>query len=331
MTPSTPATLQLRVDEARELNPLIRLLRLSAPDGAALPGFTPGAHVRVQVTLPGGQADWRHYSLVNASTAAAASAAPRHYLIAVRRDDQGRGGSRYMHQQVQVGQVMTVEVPRNEFELGHPAGCAVLVAGGIGVTPLVGMAAQRIADGAAVRMHYAGRSRSQMAFLPELQGLLHAALHVHADDEAGAPLDVEALLDACSATDELFVCGPKPLLDAVLARTHARGWARERVHFEVFAPATVAAGDHAFAVLLAQDGRTVQVKADQSILDALIDAGCDPLFDCKRGECGVCAVPVIEGDIDHRDYVLSESERQAGKVIQICISRCKGRRLVLDL
>lgn len=331
MTTLAPTILHLRVEEARELNPLIRLIRLGAPDGATLPGFTPGAHVRVQVALPGGQSDWRHYSLINPSAAEGASAAPTHYLIAIRREDAGRGGSLFMHQQVQVGQLLSIEAPKNEFELGQPAGCAVLVAGGIGVTPLISMAAQRVAQGAAVRMHYAGRSRAQMAFVPELQALLGDALRLHVDEEAGAPLDVAALLDACAAPDQLFVCGPKPLLDAVLAQTQARGWARERVHFEVFTPATVAAGDHAFEVVLAQDGRTLPVKADQSILDALIDAGCDPLFDCKRGECGVCAVPVIEGEVDHRDYVLSESERAAGQVIQICISRCKGQRLVLDI
>lgn len=328
---STPATQQLRVAEARALNPLIRLIRLRADDGAVLPGYSAGAHLRVQVELPDGRADWRHYSLINLTPRADACAAPTEYLIAVRREDEGRGGSRFMHERVQPGQALTIEAPKNEFALREQGGRAVLVAGGIGVTPLVSMAAQRVAERAPVRMHYAGRSRELMAFLPELQALLGDALQVHADVEAGAPLDVDALLDACDDDDQLYVCGPKPMLDTVLARTQARGWPRERVHFEVFSAPTPAAGDHPFEVVLAQSGQRLTVPADRSILDCLIDAGCDPLFDCRRGECGVCSTPVIEGEIDHRDYVLSESEKRAGNVMQVCISRCKGPRLVLDL
>lgn len=331
MSTPTLAILKLRVAEARELNPLIRLIRLRADDGAVLPGFTAGAHLRVQVELPDASTDWRHYSLINLSTRADACSAPTDYVIAVRREDEGRGGSRFMHRHVQPGQLLTIEAPKNEFALREHAGCAVLVAGGIGVTPLVSMAAQRIAQQAPVRMHYAGRSRELMAFLPELQQLLGDSLHVHADIDAGAPLDVDALLDTCSADDQLYVCGPKPMLDTLLAKTQARGWTRERVHFEVFTAPTVDAGDHAFEVVLRRSERSLTIPADRSILDCLIDADCDPMFDCKRGECGVCETTVIEGEIDHRDYVLSERERREGKVMQICISRCKGQRLVLDL
>ena len=329
--PTTPAILQLRVVEARELNPLIRLIRLRSDDAAVLPGFTAGAHLRVQVDLPDGSTDWRHYSLINLSTRADACSAPTEYVIAVRREDEGRGGSRFMHQRVQPGQLLTIEAPKNEFALREHGGCAVLVAGGIGVTPLVSMAAHRVAQQAPVRLHYAGRSRELMAFLPELQQLLGDSLRVHADAEAGAPLDVDALLNGCGADDQLYVCGPKPMLDTLLAKTQARGWTRERVHFEVFTAPTVDAGDHAFEVVLKRSGRRLTVPADRSILDCLIDAGCDPMFDCKRGECGVCETPVIEGEIDHRDYVLGDRERSSGKVMQICISRCKGPRLVLDL
>ena len=331
MSTTAPPILQLRVAEARELNPLIRLIRLRADDGAALPGYSAGAHLRVQVELPDGGLDWRHYSLINLEPRTDATRAPAEYVIAVRREDEGRGGSRFMHERVQPGQLLSIESPKNEFPLREHAGCAVLVAGGIGVTPLVSMAAQRIAEHAPVRMHYAGRSRELMAFLPELQQLLGDSLRMHTDAEAGAPLDVDALLDACGADDQLYVCGPKPMLDTLLAKTQARGWTRERVHFEVFTAPAVDAGDHAFEVVLALSGRSLTVPADRSILDCLIDAGCDPMFDCKRGECGVCATNVIEGEIDHRDYVLSERERREGNVMQICISRCKGPRLVLDL
>jgi ferredoxin-NADP reductase len=328
---SSPGTLQLRVTEVRELNALIRSIRLRADNGSVLPGYSAGAHLRVRVELPDGAADWRHYSLINFAPQVDACAAPIEYAIAVRRDDAGRGGSRFMHQRVQAGQMLTIEAPKNEFPLREHAGCAVLVAGGIGITPLISMAARRVAAGTPVRLHYAGRSRALMAFVPELQHLLGDGLKLHIDDAAGAPLNVDALLDACAEDDQLYVCGPKPMLDTLLARTQARGWTRERVHFEVFSAPTIDTGDHAFEVVLAQSGRSVMVPADRSILDCLIDAGADPMFDCKRGECGVCGTPVLEGEIDHRDYVLSALERREGRVMQICVSRCNGARLVLDL
>ena len=326
-----PVTLQLRVVEARELNALIRLIRLRADDGATLPSYSAGAHLRVSVELPDGSADWRHYSLINFGARADACERPTEYLIAVRRDDVGRGGSRFMHQRVQAGQLLTIEAPKNEFPLRDHTGCAVLVAGGIGITPLISMAAQRVAARAPVRLHYAGRNSALMAFVPELQQLLGDALKLHVDADAGAPLNVDALLDSCGADDQLYVCGPKPMLDTLLARTQARAWTRERVHFEVFNTPTVESGDHAFEVVLSQSGRSVTVPADRSILDCLIDEGIDPLFDCRRGECGVCGTPVLEGEIDHRDYVLSALEKREGRVMQICVSRCKGARLVLDL
>lgn len=321
--------IQVQVTQVQALNPLVRCITLRARDGSALPGFSAGAHVRVQVALADGASDWRHYSLIDLGGDTAGSA-PAQYRIAVRREDEGRGGSRFMHA-LQVGDALTLEPPRNDFPLGEHTDCAVLVAGGIGVTPLISMAAQRRAQGRPVRMVYAGRSRELMAFLPELQALLGDDLRVHADTEAGAPLDVAALIDGCSASDRLYVCGPQIMLDAVLGEARARGWPSERVHFELFAAPQAQAGDQAFELVLAQSGRTCTVPADQTLLDCLIEQGCDPLFDCKRGECGVCAVPVLEGEVDHRDYVLSADEKSAGKVIQVCISRAKGPRLVLDL
>lgn len=325
------ATLQLRVAEARTLNPLIRQFVLRADDGRALPGFSAGAHIRIQVELPDGRPDWRHYSLINFATERNATNAPTQYVIAVRKEDTGRGGSRFMHERLQAGDTVTIEVPKNDFPLHTGPGGTVLVAGGIGITPLASMAARRRAEDAPVRLHYAGRSRDLMAFLPELQALLGEDLRVHADAEAGGPLDIDALLDAVPAGDRLYVCGPKVMLDAVLARTQARGWEHDRVHFEIFTEPVVEEGDQAFEVELAQSGQRFTVPANQSILDCLIEHGCDPMFDCKRGECGVCTTPVLEGEIDHRDYVLSAREKAEGNVMQICISRAKGPRLVLDI
>ena len=326
-----PLTLPLRVAEARELNPLIKTFTLRSESGGVLPGFAAGAHIRVRVELPDGSADWRHYSLINFSADAKATEAPTAYVIAVRKEAEGRGGSRFMHERLREGDTVTIELPKNDFPLHTGPGGTVLLAGGIGVTPLASMATRRRAEGLPVRMHYAGRSRELMAFVPELEALLGDDLRLHADVERGGPFDIGAMLDGIPAGDRLYVCGPKLMLDAVLAQTQARGWTHDRVHFELFTTPVVEEGDHAFEVELAQSGQRFTVPADQSILDCLIEHGCDPMFDCKRGECGVCATPVMEGEIDHRDYVLTAREKAQGNVMQICISRAKGPRLVLDI
>lgn len=319
----------LRVARATLLNPLIRELELVRPEGGTLPGFEAGAHVRVQVRLPDGGTDWRPYSLV--ALDAAAAAAPQRYVIAVRREAEGRGGSRFMHEGLREGELIAVEPPKHDFALQPGTGRVVLLAGGIGVTPVASMAAQALASGREVVMTYAGRSRDLMAYLAPLQALLGERLSVHADDEqGGAPLDVDAVLAGCGAADVVHVCGPQALLDQVLARAEARGWARERVRFELFAAPAAEAGDAPFEVELAQSGKTFTVGARQTLLEALTAHGCDPLFDCQRGECGVCAVPVMSGDIEHRDHVLTAREKAEGRVIQVCVSRARGR-LVLDL
>ncbi|MDO4723943.1 MAG: PDR/VanB family oxidoreductase [Comamonadaceae bacterium] len=329
MSDVTP--LMLRVAHTRQLSPLIRQLCLQAEDGSALPGYTPGAHIQVRVRLADGREDWRHYSLIELSGQEQAQQAPVSYTIAVRLEEAGRGGSRFMHEGLQEGSAVAVLPPRNDFPMHDGAPGAVLAAGGIGVTPLASMAAARQARGQPVRMVYAGRQRSHMAFLEELQALLGDALEVHVDDERGAALDAQALVASCTAGEHLYVCGPQVMLDAVLAAAQAQGMARERVHFELFAAPAAEAGDGAFEIVLAQSGQTLTVQAGQTILDCLLANGHDPMFDCQRGECGVCAVDVLEGEIDHRDYVLSQAEKDSGKVIQICISRAKGGRLVLDM
>lgn len=323
------ALLSLRVTQARLVAPRVRELRLARDGAGPLPSFQAGAHVRVKVVLPDGAIDWRHYSLVAFDSHAMQS--PAEYVLAIHREASGRGGSSYLHDRVAIGDTLEVEPPKNDFPVGDHVGAAVLVAGGIGVTPLTAMAAQRLAADLPVRMVFAGRSRAALAYLEPLHEKLGDRLQIHADDEAGGPLGVAELLDRCAAPDVLYVCGPAPMLEAVQHEAAARGWPRERVHFELFATATPATGDRAFTVVLASSGRTLEVGPQQTLLQCLIDSGCDPMFDCQRGECGVCAVPVLDGAIDHRDFVLSAREKAAGNVIQTCVSRAAGARLVLDI
>jgi vanillate O-demethylase ferredoxin subunit len=324
--------LTLQVRETRALNPLIRLIELVDPMGGALPVWSVGSHIQVQVTLPDGSRDWRHYSLIDLAGSAHQSEPPSAYTIAVRREAPGRGGSGFMHDGLHAGDRIAVKPPKNDFPLKHVGGATVLLAGGIGITPLTGMAAYCRANGRAVRLHYAGRSRALMAFSDELQALLGDDLHIHADDEqSGAALDLAAVFQGCDAQDHVYVCGPKPMLDAALAAAKAQHWPPERVHFELFTTDVQTGGDQAFEVVLSQSGQTLTVPADQTLLDCLIEHGCDPMYDCKRGECGVCTTAVLEGGIDHRDYVLTETEKATGKMMQICVSRAKGSRIVLDM
>jgi len=327
---STPAHLRLTVQSVEELAPDIRKLVLIAADGQALPEFAAGAHLRFQVRLHKGEPDWRQYSLIDFAPSPGPVPIPYTYTIAVRLEHEGRGGSGFMHG-LRAGDTVTAEVPHNDFPLGDHDGGTVLVAGGIGVTPLISMATERQRQGRPVRMVYAGRAPDQMAFVPELRALLGDDLALHIDQEAGAPLNASTLVDGCHPADVLYVCGPQPLLDAVLAAAASRGWPPERVRFEIFTAKAPQLGDQAFELVLQRSGQSLRVPADRTILDCLEEHGHDVLSDCRRGECGVCTVDVIEGEPDHRDQVLTGAEKAGGKVIQICVSRVKGQRLVLDL
>jgi vanillate O-demethylase ferredoxin subunit len=327
-------TFELEISAIDTPTPLIRAFELRAPDGRPLPAFAPGAHLQVHIP---GLHDPRCYSLMVLTTEATAFTAPTHYRLGVRREQPSQGGSRYMHE-LAVGDRITVSGPKNEFPLHEPApgeGPVALIAGGIGITPIASMAAALKRDGRPFVLHYSGRSRDQLAFVDALAALAGEALVVHADDEPDTCLDLAALLDGLRPTghhySHLYVCGPKGLIDATIALAHARGWPRERVHFELFTSAAPVAGDQAFEVELRQSGRVFTIPPDKTILEVLEEAGCDPLYDCKRGECGVCSTTVLEGVPDHRDYFLTDDEKAEGKLIQICISRAKTPRLVLDL
>ncbi|MCY1332664.1 Carnitine monooxygenase reductase subunit [compost metagenome] len=322
-------TLELVVDEVIALTDTITEFRLRDPAGKTLPPFSAGAHLQVQVA-PGGTAGWRHYSLVNGDGTPGATEAPGAYRIAVRRDDRGQGGSLWMHTQVKAGSRLVTSAPIQAFPLDAGAEGTVLIAGGIGVTPIVSMAAALSAAGRRYSIHYSARNPDQLAFVDELEVLAGPDLKLYADEGSLPPLSLDALLAGMAPTQPIYVCGPVGMIDAVLALASARGWAREAIHFELFSAPPASASDDDFEVELRQSGQVLTVPAGQTILDVMLAAGLDPLYDCKRGECGVCLTAVIDGKVEHRDYCLSEAQRCAGNVMQICVSRAKGRRLVLD-
>ncbi|MFD3648271.1 PDR/VanB family oxidoreductase [Streptomyces cyaneofuscatus] len=286
-------------------------------EGAALPRWQPGAHL--DLVLPSGLV--RQYSLCGDPDD------PGTYTVATRLVEDGRGGSREVHEQLQEGAEIEVRGPRNRFPLVE-AEAYVFVAGGIGITPILPMLRSLAARGADWRLLYGGRSRGSMPFLDEIEklGAEGRRVTVVAQDEAGHPDAVAALADIAPGT-AVYCCGPEPLMAAVTAAL-PEGCT---LHLERFsAAATASSADAgAFEVGLHRSGRTVQVAAGQSVLAAVREELPHVSYSCEQGFCGTCQQLVLEGEIDHRDELLTDDER--GDSMLICVSRCRGGRLVLDL
>jgi vanillate monooxygenase ferredoxin subunit len=316
-------TLRLRVQRITPEAEGILSYELVPADGGALPHFEAGSHLDVHV--PGGRV--RQYSLCNDPEET------HRYLLAVQREPQGRGGSRAMHEQVRPGDVLTTSGPRNTFPLLYARGY-VLVAGGIGITPLLSMAHALRRQGAPWHLHYCTRSPERTAFRellssPAFEG--HVTFHHDGGDPARG-LDVKALLATRPGGTRLYCCGPAGLLRAVREAATLHEWPREKVHFESFsAEGTRAIRDQAdteFQVVLRSTGDTYSVPPGQSVLNVLRRNGLRVPSDCEAGTCGT---RVLDGEPEHRDTFLSEPQRAARCTMLVCVSRARGRKLVLDL
>ena len=321
---TAPTTLNVRVVRKAVEAEDICSLELAAVDGGPLPAFSAGSHVDVQ--LPGGLT--RQYSLCNDP------AETHRYLLGVLKDAASRGGSRAVHEQVQEGSLLQISPPKNHFALAHDAQRHLLLAGGIGVTPILCMAERLARTGAAFEMHYATRSKARTAFAGRIAASSFAdRVHFHFDDgDAAQKLDIAALLAAPRAGRHLYVCGPKGFMDAVLGSARAQGWPQAQIHYEFFgADAAPAAGDGGFEVMLASSGRVIKVAPDRSVVQALAEAGVSVATSCEQGVCGTCLTRVIEGEPDHRDLYLTPQEQAANDQFLPCCSRAKSARLVLDL
>lgn len=293
-----------------------RVAAMTLTSDVPLPSYAPGSHIRVN--LPDG--DTRAYSLIDFE-----EPDPSHYQIAVQLEPDGQGGSRFMHG-LQVGGEIEISAPKCDFALIEAP--ALFLAGGIGITPLISMAAALACMGQPFAFHYAGRSAPLMAYRDEVAHRFGA--RIHCDDMPDA-LDLPALMASVVAGQHVYVCGPRGMIDAARAEGEAAGIAPDHIHFELFETAAPQEGDASFEVELASTGQVFTVKPEQSIIDALEEGGVDVMYDCQRGDCGICQCDVISGTPDHRDVVLSEAERASGKVMQICVSRARSARLVLDI
>jgi len=316
--------LRIRVARIEALTPAIRRLHLVAANGAPLPGFDAGAHIGVHVPLSP-RPQRRAYSLVNAC---ASAGSVDHYEIAVLREAAGSGGSQWMHA-CGPGDEFDIDPPRNDFPLAANARRHLLIAGGIGITPILSMARELTRTRRAFTLHYAARDAASMAYRDDVAALPDATCWLDDGDPArGMPL--ADTIGAPEHGTHLYVCGPTGLIEATLATARCLGWRDDELHCERFAAAAPSGGDAPFEVRLAASGRVLNVPPGTSILDALVEAGLDPLYDCRRGDCGVCAVRLLDGDPDHRDICLTGDEHASGSFCP-CVSRAKSARLVLDL
>jgi vanillate monooxygenase ferredoxin subunit len=304
----------------------IRSFELVSTQSAPLPTWAPGAHVEVQ--LPGGIA--RPYSLFNGPEETHC------YRIAVKRETASRGGSASLHEKIALGDTLLVRAPRSLFALDEAATRHILIAGGIGITPILAMFRALVAKGAAVTLHYFARSREHAAFADFLAA--HPAserVNFHfALDEMAARVRLAGVLAerAPQKGDALYVCGPAALMDLVVDGAAKTGWPADAVHRESFGHGGgLAAGSAGFEVVFQRSGQRCSVAPGQTILAAARLAGISLATSCEQGVCGACLSTVIEGEPEHRDGYLSNAERAEGKLILPCVSGCKGSRLILDI
>jgi tetrachlorobenzoquinone reductase len=301
-------------------------LELADVSGEPLPAFAAGAHIDVELPLPGGP-QLRQYSLCNAP-------GERHrYVIGVGLDANSRGGSSWIHAQLQEGMRLRISAPRNNFPLAESAEHTVLVAGGIGVTPLLAMARRLTELGRRWTLYYCVRTPARAAFLGELMALGGEVVPMFDGMPGVGSVDLVAVLAQAPAFTHFYCCGPAGLMKAFLAASAARDAAT--VHVEWFAAPAASndepVGEGEFQLHLARTQRTLAVLPKQSILDVLLDAGIDVPYSCRDGVCGSCETRVLAGECDHRDLVLMPAEAAANDRIMLCVSRCKGAALTLDL
>jgi vanillate O-demethylase ferredoxin subunit len=301
----------------------INSYELVAPAGSDLVAFTAGSHIDLH--LPDGMI--RSYSLVNDPSERS------RYVIAVNKDAASRGGSRFVHATLRAGDIITISHPRNNFVLQEDAAHSILIAGGIGITPLLSMIRRLEALGRSWELFYAARTRLAAAFVDELSALrpgVQANLHLNFDQEpSGRMFELAAIVKNAPDDAHLYCCGPVPMLEAFEMATRDRP--AGQVHVEYFKAKEKPAAEGGFEVRLARSNRTIKVEAGKTILNALLDAGIAVNYACTEGVCGTCETRVIEGIPDHRDLFLGKSEQAANNTMMICCSGSKSDTLVLDL
>lgn len=324
MTTDVSGRLSVRVAARKEEAKDIVSFELVPTDDGPLPAFSAGAHIDVHVD----DGVTRQYSLCNDPVET------HRYLIAILKDPNSRGGSRAMHERVRVGAVLSISHPKNHFNLTHGAANSLLLAGGIGVTPILCMAERLAVMNAPFEMHFCTRSRERTAFLDRIRASRFASqVHLHFDDEGPEQrFDVASRLAKPEPGTHLYVCGPKGFMDAVLVEARAKDWPKEQLHYEFFAADVASAeSDESFEVQLASSGRTITVPKGRTVIQELRAVGVEIETSCEQGICGTCVTRVLEGIPHHKDLYFTPAEHAANDQFTPCCSRAKTPRLVLDL
>lgn len=323
--PLEAGKLHLKIDAIKDLTPAIRRFFLVAEGGGRLPPFQPGAHINIDT----GKDVIRSYSLANDPIERT------YYEIAVKREVEGAGASGWMHDALQVGSVIEATPPANNFTLDQGATDHLLVAGGIGVTPVLSMARQLMREGANFAFHYCAASAEDGAYVDEIAKEFSDHAHFHFDGgDPAKGIDLSKVLANKPDGAHLYVCGPSGLMDAVIESAHALGWSEDVIHFEFFTPKTIenAEGDKPFTVRIASTGQELEVPSGKSILEVLEENAIEVESGCKSGVCGSCKTALLGGAADHRDHVLNEGEQAKNRAIMLCVSRAlDGEVLILDL
>lgn len=320
---SSDKNITLRVERVQCEADNIKSFRLCAVDGSPLPPFEAGSHLQVQVLLPDHTTGFRHYSLLSDPYDRAI------YEIAVLAEPEGRGGSLYLHQYIHEGDILEVRLAKNEFPMVASAKHTILIAGGIGITPIMAMLRKLVSEQQSFELHYSARKLSELSFCDQIKQIAADQTYFYASRERGGQrLNFKSLLSTPGPGVHVYVCGPRRMIASVQETALAQGWSKAQIHFESFG-VRVQAGDQAIDVHLAKSDRMISVPAGQTILDTLLDAGVKVPHQCKRGECSMCSTRVLAGAVDHRDLCLNAEERSESMCI--CVSRAQGKSLKLDL
>lgn len=324
--------LKLKVTAIKELTPSIKMFELTNAEEGDLPPFQAGAHIDIHT----GAGVLRSYSLANDPKET------HRYVTAVLREPEGGGGSKWMHDEVKVGDVLTTSEPIQNFPLNERAPRTVLLAGGIGITPILAMGYRLRSQRLPCHLHYCTKSPEDTAFMDEIKALFGDDVTFHHDGgDPSKGIDLKGTFGTRPDGAHLYVCGPAGLIRAA-QEAASDDWPEDAVHVELFTSARTeeetaaleakAATDESFEVELARSGETLTVPPDKSILDVLLDSGYGVPYACEEGWCGACVIDLVSGKADHRDEVLSDAEKESNSKIQVCISRAlPGEKLVLDL
>lgn len=313
------SNIRMRLDQISYAAQDINIFSFKPVDGSPLPPAPAGAHVDLVL----GPNLVRQYSVLRPSQK------PEAYVVGIKKELNGRGGSRHVHEKLRVGDVIELSAPRNNFPLKHDAPFSILIAGGIGITPIWAMAQELTALGKPWKLYLSARSPADCALREELASNPNVSIHFDSENP-GKFMDLTQIVADAPEGSHFYCCGPAPMLSAYRQATSVLP--AEQVHDEAFAIAPLdAASEEGFLVKLARSGQEIMVPADRSILDMVRSCGIDAMSSCEAGVCGMCETIVLEGEVDHRDHVLGPDEQASNAKMMICCSRARSASLTLDL